>query len=157
MFRGRIAAENQLDMFLCCRFLLRPPQFPWISFAFSSLFLHVISLTLFFLKQSKPFFQVFAFLFLHIYFSRKQITEDDKAMEASVVLSLSANDAHFSQTLSMITISTVDSKNTHEKSNASLCLLEHTLFTDALYNLIYCNDELQEGMFLTGYKAHVGP
>lgn len=143
MFRGRITAENQLDMFLCCRFLLRPPQFSWISFCFFFLFFpacHFDCLYFFPLgNNSNPFFRFLHFYFYHIYFlSRKQITEDDKAMEASVVLSLPVNDAYFSQTHFYDDRIYCGLKNTLNWMHSC----EYTVCTDALYNLIHCGNEL---------------
>lgn len=137
MFRGRILAENQGDMFLCCRFFIKATSIftDFLRFFFSSFFslciVISIRLPLFFsLKQSNSFFQVFFhFYFCTFIFSRKQIPEDDKAMDASVVFSLSANDAHFSQT------------HFHDYQINSGLKKTHTLFADASYNLIYCNYE----------------
>lgn len=64
---------------------------------FFIIFQDIISLPQFILSDSKPFLWFFAFLFSYIYYPRKQITKDDTAMEASVVLTRSANDACFSQ------------------------------------------------------------
>ncbi len=65
-------------------------------------------LRLFFsLKQSKPFLSGFLPLYFYnfFFFSRKQITEDDKAMETSVDLLMMLISV---QHISMTNISTVD-------------------------------------------------
>lgn len=70
---------------MICFFVAGHLKFHGFLFAFSSFF--------------SPFSFLYVILLFYVnniyFFSRKQITEDDKALEASVVLSLSANDAHF--------------------------------------------------------------